>query len=142
MLTEREKRFVAALAAGMTGTEAARAAGYSSKSLAPYASRLRRKPHIAAELEALGVGPIGHAEPADPAIASSAEQQRLLSSIARDAKADAKDRVRAIAVLHALQRRPASAPEPAPLPPRARFHVTHDPAPDAPAADPKTTNLH
>jgi hypothetical protein len=139
MLTEREKRFVAALAAGMTGTEAARAAGYSGKTLAPYASRLRRKPHIAAELEALGVGAPTGAAPADPAIASPAEQQRLLTAIARDSKADPKDRVRAVAVLHALQRRPPSSAEPAPPAPRGRFNVTHDPVPDVPPPAPKTS---
>ncbi|MBX7196031.1 MAG: hypothetical protein K1X94_28505, partial [Sandaracinaceae bacterium] len=77
------------------------------------------------------------------AIAGHADQQRLLSRIARDEKADAKDRVRAIAVLHALPRRAPHAPPPTPEAPRARFVVTHDPEPDAPAANPKNPkNLH
>jgi phage terminase small subunit len=143
MLTEREKRFVEALASGMNATAAARAAGYSGSadSLGAWASRLRRKPHVAAALEERGV-PVNprpvHVEPTDPAIAGLAEQQRLLSAIARDERAASKDRIRAVATLHALQRRaPPPAQAPASSGPRAVFRVTHEPAPDEPARDRK-----
>jgi len=141
MLTEREKRFVEALGAGCSGAEAARRAGYSGSAhdLAAYASRLRRKPHIAAELEqrlglAMGRPSAAPALPADPQIADTVEQARLLTGIARDRKAAGKDRIRAVVALAAITKRAPPPAAPAPTP-RSLFRVTHDDMPRDPSKE-------
>jgi phage terminase small subunit len=68
-VTPRQKRFVAALAAGATQKDAAIAAGYSEKSADSQASQLLKNPKVSASLDAINAK-------ADAAVDLSVEQFR------------------------------------------------------------------
>lgn len=145
MLTERQKAFVDAYAGPGTGLAAARAAGYagSDATLKVAASRLLRVPAVMAALEdrvttsptAPSATPLAKGRTRTPRtdtrIAGAAEQQRILTSIARDADVGSEVRIKAIVALARIQT-PSSRPA---LPVagaapgttvRAVFQVTHD----------------
>ncbi len=80
-LTERQRRLAEALASGLTGVEAAKAAGYSGgpRALAQRAYEGQRHPAVAALLERL------RAEREAASIATRIERERFLTSIMRGA---------------------------------------------------------
>ena len=116
MLTERQKAFVDAYAGPGTGLAAARAAGYtgSDATLKVAASRLLRVPAVMAALEDRGTTTSSASSPpvaknrarapkSDPRIAGPIEQQRILTSIARDEDAGAEVRIKAVVALARIQ---------------------------------------
>lgn len=111
-LTSMQEAFCRHLTTGMTGAEAARAAGYAPKYANRQASQLLQQPHIQAEIERL------NALLEDEAIADATEVQKFLTSVMRgeiteqlltregflvDARATAKDRIRAAELLGRAQ---------------------------------------
>ncbi len=114
--TELQRRFAAGIARGLSGAQAAREAGYrgTSSTLAPLASKLRRKPHVAALIKRLRAeamaAPTQGTTAADlakpPGAVASSERLtlerklELLAGIATSAEARDADRIRAIE-LHA-----------------------------------------
>ena len=71
-LSARQRMFCQRLAAGASGAEAARAAGYSPQAAAQQASRMLRNPRVLGEIERLVLS---------PQLREQAELDRLLSKV-------------------------------------------------------------
>jgi phage terminase small subunit len=95
-LTDREKGFVDAFlgTCGGNGTQAAIAAGYAPRGARVQACRLLTKANIQ-----FAIAERVNARE-DAAIAVADERDRILSVIARDENAEARDRIRAISELN------------------------------------------
>lgn len=103
MLTDRQIRFVAARGRGLNATDAAAEAGYTGgrAALRTAGWRLMKHPQVVAALEAR-IGAAAAAIEADPDIAGPAEQQKILTAIARSEETPAEVRIKAIAALAKL----------------------------------------